>query len=231
MLLDEQAVCYDMCLKTMAKCREDGKKRTIVIQGGPGTGKSVLAVNLLMEFINKSLNASYVTKNSAPRNAFLSLLTHSDAKKLVDIKQLFRSPFGLANVPADTYDCVVLKKSLQKKKLYMGTKCCRAMRKCFGCVWRCCAVQISCDYILPKASLMMPSIPGFAALRAPHPSSPARRGGAKQIEAQRPAAFRAFFVQGLTGAGLPTALYEKSPAQSAELQFVCGETGSEELPI
>ncbi len=62
---------------------------------------------------------------------------------------------------------------------------------------------------------MMPSIPGFAALRAPHPSSPARRGGAKQIEAQRPAAFRAFSVQGLTGAGLPTALYEKSPAQKA----------------
>ena len=107
----------------------------------------------------------------------------------------------------------------------MGTKCCRAMRKCFGCVWRCCAVQISCDYILPTASLMMPSIPGFAALRAPHPSSPARRGGVKQIEAQRPAAFRAFSVQGLTGAGLPTALYEKSPAQSAELQFVCGERG------
>ena len=44
---------------------------------------------------------------------------------------------------------------------------------------------------------MMPSIQGFAALRAPHPSSPARRGGAKQIEAQRPAAFRAFSVQGL----------------------------------
>ena len=108
----------------------------------------------------------------------------------------------------------------------MGTKCCRAMRKCFGCAWRCCAVQISCDYILPKASLMMPSIPGVAALRAPHPSSPARRGGVKQIEAQRPAAFRAFSVQGLTGAGLPTALHEKSPAQSAELQFVCGERGS-----
>ena len=113
----------------------------------------------------------------------------------------------------------------------MGTKCCRAMRKCFGCVWRCCAVQILCDYILQKASIMMPSIPGFAALRAPHPSSPARRGGVKQIEAQRPAAFRAFSVQSLTGAGLLTALHEKSPAQSAELQFVCGERGSEELPI
>ena len=119
MLLDEQAVCYDMCLKTMAKCREDGKKRTIVIQGGPGTGKSVLAVNLLMEFINKSLNASYVTKNSAPRNAFLSLLTHSDAKKLVDIKQLFRSPFGLANVPSDTYDCLIVDEAHRLvKKMY-----------------------------------------------------------------------------------------------------------------
>lgn len=119
MLLDEQAVCYDMCLKTMAKCREDGRKRTIIIQGGPGTGKSVLAVNLLMEYISKSLNASYVTKNSAPRKAFLSLLTNSDAKKLVNIKQLFRSPFGLSNVPCNTYDCLIVDEAHRLvKKMY-----------------------------------------------------------------------------------------------------------------
>lgn len=119
MLLDEQAVCYDMCLKTMAKCKEDGKKRTIVIQGGPGTGKSVLAVNLLMEFINKSLNTCYTTKNSAPREAFLSLLTHSDAKKQINIKQLFRSPFGLSNVPDNTYDCLIVDEAHRLvKKMY-----------------------------------------------------------------------------------------------------------------
>ncbi|MCI7462727.1 MAG: DUF2075 domain-containing protein [Bacteroides sp.] len=119
MLLDEQAVCYDMCLKTMAKCKEDGKKRTIVIQGGPGTGKSVFAVNLLMEFINKSLNTCYATKNSAPREAFLSLLTHSDAKKQVNIKQLFRSPFGLSNVPDNTYDCLIVDEAHRLvKKMY-----------------------------------------------------------------------------------------------------------------
>lgn len=119
MLLDEQAVCYDMCLKTMAKCKEDGRKRTIIIQGGPGTGKSVLAVNLLMEYISKSLNASYVTKNSAPRKAFLSLLTNSDAKKLVNIKQLFRSPFGLSNVPCNTYDCLIVDEAHRLvKKMY-----------------------------------------------------------------------------------------------------------------
>lgn len=38
MLLDEQAVIYDMCIKTMKQCMKDMKKRTIVISGGPGTG-------------------------------------------------------------------------------------------------------------------------------------------------------------------------------------------------
>ena len=118
-LLDEQAVIYDMCLKTMTQCKKDGKKRTIIIEGGAGTGKSVLAVNLLMEFISQSLNASYVTKNSAPRNAFLEILTHSDAKKVVDIKTLFRSPFGLSNLSANVYDCLIVDEAHRLvKKMY-----------------------------------------------------------------------------------------------------------------
>ena len=119
MLLDEQAVCFDMCLKTMNQCLKDRKKRTIIIQGGPGTGKSVLAVNLLMEYINQHLNASYVTKNSAPREAFLKLLTKSDAKKLVNIKQLFRSPFALSKCDIDGYDCLIVDEAHRLvKKMY-----------------------------------------------------------------------------------------------------------------
>ena len=41
MLLDEQAVVFDMCLKTMNQCLKDMKKRTILISGGPGTGVPV----------------------------------------------------------------------------------------------------------------------------------------------------------------------------------------------
>ncbi len=107
-LLDEQAVCYDMCLRTMLQCQKDRKKRTIVIQGGPGTGKSVLAVNLLMTLINQSLNAAYVTKNSAPRQAFLSLLTKGKANKVADIGHLFRSPFGLSTCKENGYDCLIV---------------------------------------------------------------------------------------------------------------------------
>ena len=118
-LLDEQTVCFDMCLKTMNQCQKDRKKRVIIIQGGPGTGKSVLAVNLLMEFIGQSLNASYVTKNSAPRNAFLSLLSKGNVRTAVDIKQLFRSPFGLSKCDTNLYDCLIVDEAHRlMKKMY-----------------------------------------------------------------------------------------------------------------
>ena len=118
-LLDEQAVCYDMCIKTMLQCKKDGKKRTIVIQGGPGTGKSVLAVNLLTALIGKAFNTAYVTKNSAPRQAFLSLLTDNRANRVVDIEHLFRSPFRLSSVPANGYDCLIVDEAHRLvKKMY-----------------------------------------------------------------------------------------------------------------
>lgn len=118
-LLDEQAVCFDMCIRTMLQCIKDRKKRTILIQGGPGTGKSVLAVNLLMHFITCACNAAYVTKNSAPRQAFLSILAGNKAENVADISQLFRSPFGLSQVPANSYDCLIVDEAHRLvKKMY-----------------------------------------------------------------------------------------------------------------
>ena len=118
-LLDEQAVCFDICIRTMLQCQKDHKKRTILVQGGPGTGKSVLAVNLLMHFINCGLNAAYVTKNSAPRQAFLSILTGNRAANIAQINQLFRSPFGLSRAPTNSYDCLIVDEAHRLvKKMY-----------------------------------------------------------------------------------------------------------------
>lgn len=119
MLLDDQAVAYDSCLSNMAKCLQDGKKRTIIIQGGPGTGKSVLAINLLQELISRGLFTSYVTKNSAPREAFLKLLGKDDLMLGVKIKSLFRSPFGLSKSPNNAYKCLIIDESHRLvKKMY-----------------------------------------------------------------------------------------------------------------
>lgn len=63
---------------------------------------------MLKDFIAKGLNASYCTKNSAPREAYLTLLSQSDFKSKANIKQLFRSPFGLCNQHANYYDCLIV---------------------------------------------------------------------------------------------------------------------------
>lgn len=118
-LLDDQVVAFDICRQQMQECLKDNKKRTLIIQGGPGTGKSVLAINLLKEFTAQGLNASYCTKNSAPREAYLKLLSGSDLKKQVNIKQLFRSPFGLSNAPKNFYDCLIVDEAHRLvKKMY-----------------------------------------------------------------------------------------------------------------
>lgn len=133
LLLDDQVVAYDACKKTMDQCLKDLRKRTIIIQGGPGTGKSVLAINLLKDFVSKSLNASYVTKNSAPRNAFTKLLSKSDLKKEIDIKGLFRSPYRLCEAPNNYYDCLIVDEAHRLvKKMYGDFKGENQVKECIN---------------------------------------------------------------------------------------------------
>ena len=46
-LLDEQPVVYDRVVETAKDGVKDRKKVAIIVRGGPGTGKSVIAMNLL----------------------------------------------------------------------------------------------------------------------------------------------------------------------------------------
>lgn len=48
-MIDDQKVVYENILQLACKSKADMKKRTIIVEGGPGTGKSVVAINLLAE--------------------------------------------------------------------------------------------------------------------------------------------------------------------------------------
>ncbi|PYT87360.1 MAG: peptidase S24 [Acidobacteria bacterium] len=64
-LLDEQLVVYDKVVEA-AKDGAKGRKRVaIIVRGGPGTGKSVIAMNLLGDLSGMGLNAHYVTGSRA----------------------------------------------------------------------------------------------------------------------------------------------------------------------
>lgn len=69
-MIDEQKVAYDKILNYAEQCQKDKKKRTIICQGGPGTGKSVIAINLLVELTKRGQFIQYVSKNSAPRAVY-----------------------------------------------------------------------------------------------------------------------------------------------------------------
>ena len=69
-MIDEQKVAYELAVKMARDSYIDDKKRVLIVEGGPGTGKSVLAVNLLKEFITKGYNASYWRRNNGRRCAF-----------------------------------------------------------------------------------------------------------------------------------------------------------------
>ena len=83
-MIDEQKVAYEEILRLSTLCQKDNKKRTIIVQGGPGTGKSVIAVNLLAELTQRDQLVQYVSKNSAPRQVYLKKLKGQIKKSSVD---------------------------------------------------------------------------------------------------------------------------------------------------
>lgn len=64
-LLDEQLVVYDSVLSCAKKGFIDKQKTVIIIKGGPGTGKSVIAINLMADLLLKGYNTHYATGSKA----------------------------------------------------------------------------------------------------------------------------------------------------------------------
>ncbi|HKR06256.1 MAG TPA: DUF2075 domain-containing protein [Bacteroidia bacterium] len=64
-LLDEQKVVYDKVLSLAKKGFHDKQKNVLIIKGGPGTGKSVIALNLMADLLLNKYNAHYATGSKA----------------------------------------------------------------------------------------------------------------------------------------------------------------------
>jgi DUF2075 family protein len=60
-LIDEQEVVFAQVRAAVDESLADHRKHVFLVHGGPGTGKSVLALNLLAEFSGRGLNAQHAT--------------------------------------------------------------------------------------------------------------------------------------------------------------------------
>lgn len=83
-MIDEQKVIYEDAISMAIDTIGSNTKNVLIVQGGPGTGKSVLAINLLVELTKRGMTSFYVTKNAAPRNVFKDKLKGSFRKNYID---------------------------------------------------------------------------------------------------------------------------------------------------
>jgi hypothetical protein len=64
-LLDEQLVVYDKVFTCVKEGFHNKQKHVLIIRGGPGTGKSVIAINLMANLLLNGYNAQYATGSKA----------------------------------------------------------------------------------------------------------------------------------------------------------------------
>ncbi len=103
-MIDDQKVVFETALA--ADLNAEHQKHVVIVQGGPGTGKSVVAVNLIAKLIERQRNARYVSKNAAPRVVYEAKL--SGAFRKSRISNLFCGSGSFHQCEPNTYDVLIV---------------------------------------------------------------------------------------------------------------------------
>ncbi|MFZ0041698.1 MAG: DUF2075 domain-containing protein, partial [Solirubrobacteraceae bacterium] len=85
-LLDQQRLAYEIVLHAVEKARRSDAKEVVVITGGPGSGKSVIALSLLGELSRQGYSALHATGS----RSFTQTLRRVAGRGSSRIKELFK---------------------------------------------------------------------------------------------------------------------------------------------
>jgi len=98
-LIDEQIAARNAII-SRAKMAANGRKTVIIISGGPGTGKTVIALETMVELLNMGKNVFYATGSSAFTNTLRKLV----GKRAADRIKYF---FNFTNCHEDEVDAII----------------------------------------------------------------------------------------------------------------------------
>ena len=107
-LLDDQKTALERIVQA-TNFAQDAQKQVLIINGGPGTGKSVISINALARITSERLNARYVTPNGAPRKVYESKL--SGIIPGDTFKHLFTGSGSFWDSDEDAYDALIVDES------------------------------------------------------------------------------------------------------------------------
>lgn len=106
-LIDEQKICFEIARSLAKKARSTPRKQVLIVRGGPGTGKSVLAINLLSKLLSQGYNVRYTSKNAAPREVYKSKLKGNLGKSLKYIDLLFSGSGSFTASKPNSFDVLL----------------------------------------------------------------------------------------------------------------------------
>jgi DUF2075 family protein len=117
-MLDDQKVVYETVVALEKKQSATvetrliaslprATKHVLIVEGGPGTGKSVVAMHLFGHFMQKRYRTEYITKNTTPREVFLNQLTEKVVDKM-RLSNYFSGSGSFASVPENSYQALII---------------------------------------------------------------------------------------------------------------------------
>ncbi len=100
-LLDEQRVVFNAIRARVSEAREAGIRTVFVVRGGPGTGKSVIALNLLADLLEDGYLAHHATGSAA----FTKTLRKILGSRAAEFFQFFNSYMNADSEELDVLIC------------------------------------------------------------------------------------------------------------------------------
>ncbi|QXH73820.1 DUF2075 domain-containing protein [Pseudomonas atacamensis] len=104
-LIDDQKTIFESALAAASEASIEAPK-VLIIEGGPGTGKTVLAINLLVRLTTLKLLSKYVSKNAAPRKVYESKLVGT--VKRSHFSNFFSGSGAFIDTEPNTYGALIV---------------------------------------------------------------------------------------------------------------------------
>jgi uncharacterized protein len=111
-LIDDQIAAYNAILDRSKKLAKTNEKSVVIVKGGPGTGKSVIALEVMGELLRKEKIVFHATGSSA----FTKTLRKLIGKNRKSAEKLFKFFFSFTKYPDSSIDVLICDEAHRLRK-------------------------------------------------------------------------------------------------------------------
>ncbi|MFF2701326.1 DUF2075 domain-containing protein [Streptomyces cyaneofuscatus] len=111
-LLDEQRVAYESVMGAVRRATQADRKEVLVVEGGPGTGKSVIALSLLGELYRQGRTALHATGSQS----FTKTMRKVAGARKKEVQELFKYFNSFMTAERNALDVIICDEAHRMRK-------------------------------------------------------------------------------------------------------------------